>query len=509
MPTAALTLHADRPGDVISRHVYGHFAEHLGGCIYGGFWVGHDSPIPNVRGIRTDVVDALKKINIPNLRWPGGCFADDYHWRDGIGPSKTRPRRVNAHWGKIVEDGAFGTHEFMDLCGQLGCDAYLAGNVGSGTPAEMRDWIEYLTFGGDSTLAAERKTNGRDEPWKVAFWGVGNENWGCGGDMRPVYYADLYKRYQCYCRRFEGNEAMKKIACGAGNMDGNKTDADWNEVLLKNAGRFMDGLSIHHYCWLLNSGHGSATQFGEAEWHETLCRAVDAETFIEQTIHRMDRHDPDNKIMLVVDEWGTWFDPEPGTNPAFLHQQSTVRDALVAGLTLNAFHRHCRRVRLANLAQTVNVLQAPVLTRDEQLVLTPTYHVLDLYQVHQDATLIPCTVASDVYQFNAGPADAPKSYKPTRPLPTLDATASRDAAGKVHVSLCNTNPNEGLEVSIHFRGGAFGEPSGRIVTSGKMTDQNDFGSDEVVSATLFNGAKVDGDSLRVELPPMAVVTLSV
>ena len=506
MSHASLTVHADRPGDVISRHVYGHFAEHLGACIYGGFWVGPDSKIPNTRGIRNDVVQALKQIRIPNLRWPGGCFADGYHWRDGIGPRETRPRRVNAHWGKIVEDGSFGTHEFMDLCGQLGCDAYLAGNVGSGTPAEMRDWIEYLTFPGDSTLANERKTNGRDEPWKIAFWGVGNENWGCGGDMRPEYYADLYKRYQCFCRRFEGNEGMKKIACGAGNMDGNASDAAWNEVLLKNAARFMDGLSIHHYTSMRSAGRASATQFGESEWHESLCKAIDMETFIEQTVARMDRHDPRNKIMLVVDEWGTWFDVEPDTNPGFLYQQSTVRDALVAGLTLNAFHRHCRRVRLANLAQTVNVLQAPVLTRDDQMVLTPTYHVLDLYQVHQDATMLPCSVDGGVC---AVAGEMTKGYTPTRPVPALDASASRDAAGAVHVSLCNPNPSEPLEVSLKLRGGKVGTPSGRIVTSANMTDFNDFGTDPAVSAQPFDGAKPDGDALRIELPPMSVVTMKV
>ncbi|MCB0126857.1 MAG: alpha-N-arabinofuranosidase, partial [Caldilineaceae bacterium] len=345
------TIHINTttPKGTISRHIYGHFAEHLGQCIYGGLWVGEDSPIPNTQGIRTAALDALRRINIPNLRWPGGCFADEYHWRDGIGPRNQRRRMVNSHWGGVVEDNSFGTHEFMQLCELLDCEPYIAGNVGSGTVQEMQDWVEYLTCNGDSTLARERRANGRQAPWRLKYFGVGNENWGCGGNMTASEYATVYRRYQTYVRNY-GENQIYKVACGS-----NDFRYEWTETLMREAGRHMHGLSLHYYTvtgtW---AEKGSATHFGEQDWFTTLQKALRMDEIVRQHGAIMDKYDPEQKVGLIVDEWGTWFDVEPGTNPGFLYQQNTLRDALVAGVTLNIFNQHCDRVHMANLAQTVN-----------------------------------------------------------------------------------------------------------------------------------------------------------
>ncbi|MCB1019224.1 MAG: alpha-N-arabinofuranosidase, partial [Acidobacteria bacterium] len=375
----------DGSGPQISKHVYGHFAEHLGHCIYGGIWVGPDSPIPNARGIRNDVVAALREMRIPNLRWPGGCFADQYDWRAGIGPREDRPRSVNIHWGGVVEDNAFGTHEFMDLCEQCGADPYVAANVGSGTPREMADWIEYITHPGDSSMAQLRRNNGRDEPWKIPFLGVGNENWGCGGNMTADYYADLYRRFAVYARNY-GDNTMMRVAGGPSGGD-----LDWIETLMRRIPSNMEAVSLHFYTigssvW---NEKVPSTGFEEDDWIKILNHALFMETLVSDAIQIMDEHDPEGKVKLYVDEWGTWYSPEPGRNPSFLYQENTIRDALVAALTLHIFHNHAKRVTLANLAQLVNVLQAPILTEGEKMVLTPTYHVLEMFKEHQDATALP------------------------------------------------------------------------------------------------------------------------
>ncbi|RPI20327.1 MAG: alpha-N-arabinofuranosidase, partial [Acidobacteria bacterium] len=378
-----VVINADQGKDRISRHVYGHFSEHLGSCIYGGIWVGEDSTIPNVRGIRKDVVEALRRIKVPNVRWPGGCFADTYHWKDGIGPREKRPTIVNVHWGGVTENNHFGTHEFMDFCDQVGTEPYFCGNVGSGTVQEMAEWVEYTTFDGKSPMADLRRTNGRDKPWKISLWGVGNEVWGCGGNMRPAYYADVYRQYRSYLRNY-GSNRLFRVACGASDAN-----YDWTEVLMREAGSHMDGLSLHFYTVLNWRNKGSATDFDESGWFSILKKTLEMETLIERHSAVMDKYDPQKRVALAVDEWGTWYDVEPGTNPGFLYQQNTLRDALVAAINLNIFNNHCSRVRVANIAQMINVLQAVILTRDDKLILTPTYHVFDLYKVHHDATLLP------------------------------------------------------------------------------------------------------------------------
>ncbi|NMA34672.1 MAG: alpha-N-arabinofuranosidase, partial [Clostridiaceae bacterium] len=392
-----LYINADISLGTINKNIYGHFSEHLGRCIYGGIWVGKDSPIPNTDGIRNDVADALKKLRIPVLRWPGGCFADEYHWMDGIGPYEDRPKMINTHWGGVVEDNSLGTHEFMGFCELIGAEPYISGNVGSGTVYEMQQWVEYITFDGKSPMADLRKANGREEPWKLKYFGIGNENWGCGGNMRAEYYADVYKRYATYVRNF-GDNRIFKIACGSGNFDTN-----WTEVLMREAGRFMDGLSLHWYTiptgnW---SDKGSATEFGEDEWFGAMRNTLIMEKLIAMHSNIMDKYDPEKKVAMIVDEWGTWCNVEPGTNPGFLFQQNSVRDALVAGINLNIFNSHCDRVQMANIAQLINVLQSVILTEGEKMVLTPTYHVFDMYKEHMGNKLLQYGFkgAEPVYSF--------------------------------------------------------------------------------------------------------------
>ncbi|ALS30137.1 alpha-N-arabinofuranosidase [Paenibacillus sp. 32O-W] len=489
-----IVIQADQREGIISRHIYGHFAEHLGRCIYEGLWVGEESPIPNTKGIRNDAVEALRALRIPVLRWPGGCFADEYHWKDGIGPKESRKRMVNTHWGGVVENNHFGTHEFMLLCELLDCEPYICGNVGSGTVQEMSEWIEYMTFGGQSPMADWRRRNGREEPWKLKYFGVGNENWGCGGHMRPEYYADLYRRYQTYVRNYDGNR-IYRIACGP-----NSADYRWTEVLMREAGGLMDGLSLHYYTvpgtW---SAKGSATVFEEDGWFEVMRKTLFMDELLTRHSAIMDQYDPSRRVGLIVDEWGTWYDVEPGTNPGFLYQQNTMRDALVAGLNFHIFHRHCGRVRMANIAQTVNVLQAMLLTEGAQLVKTPTYHVFEMFKHHQDAELLPLRLDSEEYRYG----DAA--------IPQISASASKRTDGTIDISLCNTRPDSAAEVELALRGlpeGARTEAVGRLLTADAMQAHNTFERPDAVAPKPFDGiGTVRNGVLRIELPPMSVASL--
>jgi alpha-N-arabinofuranosidase len=487
----------------IDRNIYGHFSEHLGRCIYEGYWVGEDSPIPNVRGIRKDVVAALKKIKIPVLRWPGGCFADEYHWVDGIGPREKRPTMINTHWGGVVENNHFGTHEFMELCAQLGCEPYVCGNVGSGTVQEMSQWVEYMTFGGKSPMSDLRKANGRSEPWKLRYFGVGNENWGCGGRMTPEYYADLYRRYGLYARSY-GDNQLFRIACGPSN-----DDYHWTDVLMKMAGHdqlrggrpYMDGLALHYYTNVkrLPDGTrvGSATQFDEAQWIEIVAKGLFMDELVSRHSTIMDRWDPAKKVALVVDEWGTWYAVEPGTHPRFLYQQSTMRDAIVAATHFDIFNRNCDRVRMANIAQTVNVLQAMILTDKEKMLLTPSYHAFEMYAVHQDATMVPADIQSERYE-HAG-------YS----VPAVSASASVDADGRLHLSLSNANPSKDIPLKVFVRGLKAARVAGRVLQAPAMTTHNTFDKPDAVKPKDWNGARTTAEGLELTLPKMSVVAIEV
>ena len=483
-----LVVHADQGKVKINRNIYGQFSEHLGSCIYGGTWVGENSPILNTRGIRNDVVAALKVIKVPVIRWPGGCFADTYHWKDGVGPREKRPTIVNIHWGGVTENNHFGTHEFMDFCAQVGCEPYFCGNVGSGTVQEMQEWVEYCTFNGTSPMADWRKRNGRDEPWKLPYFGVGNENWGCGGSMTAQFYADQYKRYATFVRGL-GDNKIFKIACGP-----NGANYEWTETMMREAGKKMGGLALHYYC-----GSGKkrqlATKFAEDDWFILLKKALKMEELVAKHSEIMDKYDPDKKVALIVDEWGTWHLVEPGTNPGFLYQQNTLRDALVAGVTLNIFNQHADRVKMANIAQTINVLQAMILTDGPKMTLTPTYHVYEMYTVHHDATLLPVDLKCGDYEFARDK------------IPTVNASASRDASGKIHITLCNLNPNKSADVVIGLAGKKMKPVSGRVLTSEAMQDHNTFEHNDTVKPAPFNAFKATDKGLTVTLPSKSVVLL--
>ncbi|GAF63160.1 alpha-N-arabinofuranosidase [Bacillus sp. TS-2] len=489
--TNFVKLNVDIEQGIINKNVYGHFAEHLGRCIYEGIWVGEDSEIPNTEGIRNDVLEALKQLKIPVLRWPGGCFADEYHWKDGVGPRNERKRMVNTHWGGVVENNHFGTHEFMRLCELLESDPYICGNVGSGTVQEMQEWVEYMTFDGESPMANWRKENGRDDAWPLPYFGVGNENWGCGGHMRPEYYADLYRRYQTYVRQY-GKNKIYKIAGGA-NID----DYHWTEVLMREAHWLMDGLSLHYYTvpkiW---EDKGSATNFPENEWIATLKKALHMDTLITRHSTIMDKYDPSKRVGLIIDEWGTWFNVEPGTNPGFLYQQNTIRDALVASLHFDIFHKHNERVQMTNIAQTVNVLQAMILTEGEKMIKTPTYHVFDLYKVHQDATKLSLDIQAENYQFGE------------ENIPAISATASINKNGQVHISLSNVDHLQTHSIEVDIRGLNLSEAAGQLLTADHIDSHNTFEEPEQVKLVEFTDMELQDQKLVVQLPSMSVVTIA-
>jgi alpha-N-arabinofuranosidase len=481
-----LTLHTNQAETEISKDIYGHFAEHLGRCIYGGIYVGEDSEIPNVRGFRDDVIGALVDMKIPLLRWPGGCFADTYHWKDGIGPRENRPSMVNIHWGGVTEDNSFGTHEFLDFCDLIKAEPYINLNVGSGTVQEASEWVEYVTSANISPMTDLRKKNGREEPWNVKYWGIGNENWGCGGNMTPEYYSDLYNRFASYCR---GN--LYKIA-GGPNVD----DYNWMEVLMQKTMRhphLVQGVSLHSYTFTNSwEDKGHATDFGEKEWISVLNRTLNMETLVERHSTIMDKYDPAKRVGLIVDEWGNWFNVEEGTNPGFLYQQNTLRDALVAGINLNIFNNHADRVKMANIAQTVNVLQSVILTKEDEMVLTPTYYVFKMYSVHQNAKLIPSNMKTGTYELDG------------KKVPAVHVSAStKDDV--VSITLCNLNPNKSESIDIDITGDEFSSASGQIITSENMNDFNDFGRKETVNLKSFDVAKPKDGKLRVELPSKSVV----
>ncbi|EET62928.1 Alpha-L-arabinofuranosidase domain protein [Marvinbryantia formatexigens DSM 14469] len=496
-----LVINAANKKSKINKEIYGHFSEHLGRCIYEGIYVGEHSAIPNRNGMRTDVVEALKKIKVPVLRWPGGCFADEYHWRDGIGPKEQRKKMINTHWGGVVEDNSFGTHEFFELCEQLGCEAYVNGNLGSGTVQEMSEWVEYITFGGQSPMTEQRAANGHPDPWKLNFFGVGNENWGCGGNMNPDYYANEYRRYQTYVRNYDSASPIFKICCGA-NVD----DYEWTEEVLKTCFHhseervhgFMDGLSLHYYVFPEGwDTKGSATEFDEKVWYKTLAKAWRMKELVERHGKIMDRFDPEKKIGMIVDEWGAWYDVEPGTNPGFLYQQNTIRDALVAGITLNIFNKHSDRVKMANLAQMVNVLQSVILTDGADMILTPTYHVFDMYKYHQDAQLLDSYIETE----EIGLEDEWR-------VPNLTESVSQAQDGSLHITITNLSAEDAYDVETALTGYRAETVTGEIV-HGEMHEKNTFEEPQRVQVRPFEGARLADGKICFTIPACSVLHLEV
>lgn len=499
---ARLVINELKKEGTIAPEIYGHFSEHLGRCIYEGIYVGENSEIPNVNGMRTDVVEALKELKVPVLRWPGGCFADEYHWMDGIGPKENRKKMINTHWGGVVEDNSFGTHEFMELCRQIGCKTYINGNLGSGTVQEMSEWVEYMTFKGVSPMADMRAKNGHEEPWVVDYFGVGNENWGCGGNMTPEYYANEYRRYQTYVRNYDNEHPVKKICCGA-NVD----DYHWTKGVLETAfdhtpdvlHGFMDYLSLHYYVhpegWEIK---GSATDFNDEVWYKTLNKAFYMNTLIERHGAIMDQYDPEKKIGMSVDEWGTWYTCEPGTNPGFLYQQNTVRDALVAGITLNIFNKHCDRVKMAALAQMVNVLQAVLLTEGSKMIKTPTYHVMHMYRHHQGAELLESAL-SGVEEIGIGEWKVPK----------ITESVSVNGQGTITITMNNLSIEASETVDIQFAESGYKVTEAKVVTNKDMHAKNTFEVPEEVVEADFTDYSVTESGLQVNMPVNSVVEIRV
>ncbi len=475
----------------INKNIYGHFAEHLGRCIYEGIWVGKASPIPNINGMRIDVIDALRAMKIPVLRWPGGCFADDYHWMDGIGPYENRPSMINTHWGGVTENNHFGTHEFMELCELIDAEPYISGNLGSGTVREMQQWVEYITSDGISPMTELRKKNGREEPWRLKYFAVGNENWGCGGQMRPEYYADEYRRYATYLRNF-GENKLYKVACGS-----NADDYQWTEVVMKNAGRYMDGLSLHYYTMPLDWSQpkGSAVNFDEKEWFGILKMTLYMEELIEKTVEIMDKYDETKRVGLIVDEWGTWYQVEPGTNPGFLYQQNTLRDAIVAGVNLNLFNHHCDRIQMANIAQMINVLQSVILTEGDKMILTPTYHVFKMFSVHQNAELLETSLEDTYYHYGK------------EKINQLSASSSMDAEGRIHISICNLDPIQEVKIDCLLLGATKTKISGTILTSNEMNARNTFEEPNTIGEAKLLNLSLENNQIHASIPPKSVVVI--
>ena len=481
-----ITVDASGQEYKINKNIYGQFSEHLGHLIYGGIWVGPNSSIPNIDGIRKDVVEALKEIRVPVLRWPGGCFADEYHWQDGIGPRGDRPKMINTNWGGVTEDNSFGTHEFLELCSLIGCDPYITGNVGSGTVKELSQWVEYVNSDNVSPMTDLRKKNGREKSWGVKYWAIGNENWGCGGNMIPEYYCNQVRRFGTYMHNY-GQNKLFKIACGPSAGDYN-----WTDVLMKEDAPFFDGLALHYYSF---SNQKTATDFDESGWFNIMKETLQMKELIEKHSKIMDKYDPFKRVALIVDEWGTWYKVEPGTNPGFLYQQNTMRDAVAAACNLNIFNNHCDRVRMANIAQVVNVLQAMILTKGDKMILTPTYWVFDLYKVHQDAMMVPVKVSSNDYVY--------KNDK----LPAINCSASIDSTGKMHISLCNIDPDKSKNVELSLESFKVDKITGIMLTAKKMNSYNSFDNPDEVRPSDFSDFNLGGNNLKVNIPRMAVVVL--
>jgi alpha-N-arabinofuranosidase len=480
-----IVVDLDKLGSFIDPNIYGQFSEHLGSCIYGGIWVGKDSKIANTNGIRNDVLEALKKLEVPVLRWPGGCFADEYHWMDGIGKQVERPSMVNTNWGGVVEDNSFGTHEFLNLCEMIGAEAYISANVGSGTVEEFANWIQYTTSESGNPMADLRIKNGREKPWKVKYWGIGNESWGCGGRMRPSYYADLTRVFSTYAKNYAGNQVYK-IASGP-----NSDDTVWTDEVMQISGKVINGIGLHYY----TNNSRSAADFDESGWFSVIQKTMRMDELIQMHSKVMDKYDPTKNVALIVDEWGTWHNVEPGTNPSFLYQQNTMRDAIVAAVNLNIFHKYTERVKMTNIAQMVNVLQAMILTDNEKMVLTPTYHVFEMYKVHKGAINLPIELSSSNYTYNG------------ESIPSVNATASINSAGIVHISLCNVNPNKNEKVIINLEKFINGKITGRILTSDELNSLNSFNNPNNVEPTVFNDFKLSDNNITVDLPAKSVVVL--
>jgi alpha-N-arabinofuranosidase len=490
---ATITVHTSRKGPTISKHIYGHFAEHLGRCIYGGFYVGENSSIPNTNGLRNDVLNALANINIPNLRWPGGCFADTYHWKNGIGPRSARPAIVNRWWGNVTEDNSFGTHDFLQLCELLNAEAYITANLGSGSVAELMDWVQYTNFDGVSPMSDQRKKNGRERPWGVKFWGLGNEAWGCGGNMSASYYANVYRQYATFMSGWSNTENLYRVASGA-----NINDYAWTETLMRDIPhKLMEGISMHYYAVSNWDRRGNALHFALDDYFSSMVAALRMDELISEHRKIMDRYDPDCNVGLVIDEWGTWYDVEPGTDPGFLYQENTMRDAIVAAVTLNIFNKHADRVKMANIAQTINVLQALIYTKDEHMWLSPTYFVFDLFKHHQGNRLLQTS------------ADSKSIFFGDTSIPSISASASADLNDVTVLTLANLNPMDTVSIEVILEGKNIVSASTRLLASGKLSDHNSIETKDRIKPVSFSDIIIENNKFLLSMPPASIMSCEI
>lgn len=479
MSSSSLKILLDEPIGTINPNIYGHFIEHIGRCVDEGIWVGPDSAIPNRDGIRMDVADALGELGLEVLRWPGGCFADQYDWRDGIGPREQRPRRRNIWWGK-EEDNAFGTHEFMAFCEMVDADPYICGNVGSGTPRELMEWFEYCTCDGDTTLTRLRAQNGHPEPFDVPFWGVGNENWGCGGNMNPEQYARLYQLFSTYLRP-RGND-QKTIACGQNH--------DWNHRLLRELGsaHTFDLLSIHHY---YKAGH--STEFTEDEYYLLMAEALGLEARIVRDTHllRFFEGDAPGRVGLAIDEWGAWH---PDAEAPGYFMQTTLRDALSATMLFDVFNRHADSVHMTNIAQTLNVLHSLIQTDGEKMWRTPTYWAYMLYKPHRGGRALRTVLECERREMAGGGM-----------LPLVSASASREGS-EVFVTLTNLQMTGPVEITVRVGEGRLDGAQGRMLRADAANALNSAAEPERVGLVDVTVRAAEG-ALICELPPMSCLAV--
>ena len=490
---AHIVVNTKKSKGTINKNIYGQFSEHLGRCIYEGIFVKDEDGIPNVNGMRKDVIDALKNIKVPVVRWPGGCFGDTYHWMDGIGPKENRKKIVNTNWGGVTEDNSFGTHEFLEFCKQVGCEPYFSGNVGTGTVQEFSDWIEYCNMGGVSPMSELRRSNGQDDPWNVKFWGIGNETWGCGGNMTPEYYSSVCRQYSTFMRNYDNDHPIYKIACGP-----NADDFEWMRVVAKNCTPFVDAFSLHYYTvpgtdWFHKN---KAADFTRADYFETLDKTLYLGHIMDVNASILRENTKDGKNpKLIVDEWGTWFEVEEGTNPGFLYQQNTIRDAVVAGLNLNMFNNRCDYVVMANIAQMVNVLQAMILTEGPKMLLTPTYHVYDLFKGHMDARQV------ESYAESVDLKEGDHSF------PSLSVSAS-EKDGKVLITVVNADPDNDAEIDVIVGGVKVKDAEAKTV-AGKVDAHNTFDAPETVSIKALAAEVTDGGAgIKIKVPASSVTSIT-
>ena len=383
----------DEPLGTINPNMYGHFTEHLGGVIYDGVWVGPNSKVPNVDGIRKDLVDHMRKIKAPVIRYPGGCFADSYDWRDGVGPAEKRPRRTN-FWGG-TEANQFGTDEFVHFCQLVGSQPYLAANVRSLPAAEFYRWVEYCNSPAKSTTLADmRAAAGSADPYNVRYWGVGNESWGCGGNFTPQEYAVEFRRFATWVPDF--NKDLAFIASGPSDFSWDWTRGFLEEIIRKGPGQINSiyGLALHYYTWNLSrgrtkdwdAGKGDALKFDPVDWYELLREGQVIESLINGHWQVMEEFDHDHHIKLIIDEWGPWYRPgSEQTKGNILEQTPTLRDAVFSAMTLDIFHQHPEKIAMANCAQLINCLNSLYLAHEDKFCITPVGHVFDMYAAHQGA----------------------------------------------------------------------------------------------------------------------------